>query len=47
MHVEYDALLRNSTWTLVPPPCNANIVGCKWIYRIKRRVDGTIEPYKA
>ncbi|CAM8952089.1 unnamed protein product [Rhodiola kirilowii] len=46
MQVEYDALLRNRTWTLVPPPCNANIIGCKWVYRIKRRADGTIERYK-
>jgi hypothetical protein len=28
MHTEYDALLRNDTWTLVPTS-NMNIVGCK------------------
>ncbi|CAM8972031.1 unnamed protein product [Rhodiola kirilowii] len=47
MQVEYDALLHNRTWTLIQPPRNANIVGCKWVYRIKRRADGTIERYKA
>ncbi|GLT62116.1 hypothetical protein SLA2020_347760 [Shorea laevis] len=44
---EYLALLRNNTWILVPPPSSANIVGSKWVYRIKQRADGTIERYKA
>ncbi|CAM8962810.1 unnamed protein product [Rhodiola kirilowii] len=47
MQVEFDALLCNGTWDIVPPPCNANIVGCKWVYRIKRKSDGSIERYKA
>ncbi|CAM8978436.1 unnamed protein product [Rhodiola kirilowii] len=47
MQVEFDALLRNGTWNIVPPPCNANIVCCKWVYRIKRKYDGSIEHYKA
>ena len=29
------------------PPAAANIVGCRWIYKIKRTADGTIERYKA
>ncbi|WMV09995.1 hypothetical protein MTR67_003380 [Solanum verrucosum] len=41
------ALMRNKTWTLFPPPSNSNIVGCKWVYRIKRKVDGSIERHKA
>jgi histone deacetylase 1/2 len=32
---------------LVSPPTQANIVGCRWIYKIKRKSDGTIERYKA
>lgn len=35
MKNEYEALMRNKIWTLVPRPSNANIVGCKWIFRIK------------
>jgi len=32
---EYDVLVRNRTWELVPPASVSNIVGCKWIFRIK------------
>ncbi|CAM8926310.1 unnamed protein product [Rhodiola kirilowii] len=47
MTEEINALLQNGTWTLVPPSPRHNTVGCKWIFRIKRRSDGTIERYKA
>ena len=47
MNVEFDALLHNGTWTLVAPFPTMNIVGCKWVFRIKRKVDGTIDRYKA
>ncbi|XP_023751330.1 uncharacterized mitochondrial protein AtMg00820-like [Lactuca sativa] len=47
MQTEYDALMRNNTWSIVSCPTNENVIGCKWIYRIKRRSDGTIERHKA
>ena len=47
MQQEFQALMRNNTMSLVPCPTNANIVGCKWIFRIKRRADGSIERHKA
>ena len=47
INVEFDALLCNGTWTLVAPSPTMNIVGCKWAFRIKRNVDGTIDRYKA
>jgi histone deacetylase 1/2 len=46
MHEEFSALLRNETWTLVPPVCGSNLVGYKWIFRIKRNSDGTVTRYK-
>ncbi|KAK1611455.1 hypothetical protein QYE76_035128 [Lolium multiflorum] len=47
MQEEYNALLENKTWTLVPSSPNKNLIDCKWVYRIKRRADGTIDRYKA
>jgi hypothetical protein len=44
---EFNALIRNGTWSLVPPPENHSIVDCKWLFRIKRNRDGTISRYKA
>jgi len=44
---EFDALIRNGTWTLVPLPLHQNIVDCKWLFRIKRNYDGSISRYKA
>lgn len=47
MDVEFEALLKNKTWHLVPPQKGRNIVDYKWVYKIKRRSDGRIERYKA
>lgn len=47
MNTEYQALLKQGTWTLVPPPSGANIIGCQWIYKIKRNSDGSVTRYKA
>jgi hypothetical protein len=43
MKNKYDALLKNSTWKLVPALTHANIIDSKWVYKIKERVDVTIE----
>ncbi|KAK1598830.1 hypothetical protein QYE76_018634 [Lolium multiflorum] len=47
MDEEYKALMDNKTWHLVPPSRNKNLIDCKWVYRIKKRADGSIDRYKA
>ena len=44
---EITTLRENRTWSLVPFYPSMNVVGSRWVYRIKRRVDGSIERYKA
>jgi len=44
---EIKALRSNHTWSLVPFHPSMNVVGSGWVYRIKCRVDGSIERYKA
>ena len=47
MEKEYDLLMENHTWILVPPPPGRNIIQCKWVYRIKYTSTGTLDKYKA
>ncbi|KAM2104670.1 hypothetical protein ACFX1R_015245 [Malus domestica] len=47
MKEEIDALQQNQTWDLVPKPRDVKPISCKWVYKIKRRLDGSIEKYKA
>ena len=47
MQEAYDALLRNNKWSLVPPHSFQNVVGCRWVFKVKRKADSTIELYKA
>ena len=47
MNKEYDSLLKNETWDLVPRPKGVNVVGNRWVYKVKRNMDGTINRFKA
>lgn len=47
MKEEYNALIKNKTWKLVPIPKDKNIIGCKWIYKLKNNAGGTIHKYKS
>jgi len=41
------ALIDNNTWELVPNSGKLNIIGTKWVSKIKRKANGTSERYKA
>ncbi|RVX16292.1 Retrovirus-related Pol polyprotein from transposon RE2 [Vitis vinifera] len=47
MSKEYDALVKNGTWALVPQDNSQNLVGYKWIFRTKCKPDGSIDRFKA
>ena len=47
MHEEIQALRANKTWTLVSFHPSMNVVGSRWVYKIKRKSDGNVERYKA
>ncbi|MCI11288.1 putative retroelement pol polyprotein, partial [Trifolium medium] len=47
MDTELQALQHNNTWTIVDLPVGAKAIGRKWVYKIKRKSDGSIERYKA
>ncbi|KAI5333917.1 hypothetical protein L3X38_024049 [Prunus dulcis] len=47
MQEEVNALHTQGTWSLVQLPANKNLIGCKWIFKIKRHSDGSITRHKA
>lgn len=47
MDAEFDAQQKQKTWELVPLPPNVNLVGCKWVYKLKLPSDGSIAHYRA
>ena len=47
MKEELDALHETGTLDLVDLPFGKSAIGCKWVYKIKTRSDGTVDHYKA
>nr|GEX16390.1 zinc finger, CCHC-type [Tanacetum cinerariifolium] len=44
---EMDSIIGNNTWVLTDPPLGCRPLGCKWIFKRKLKVDGTVEKFKA
>ena len=42
MKEEIEKLIRRSTWKIVPKPEGVNIVGSKWVFRLKKDVNGNV-----
>ena len=47
MNDEFQVLLRNQTWSLVPPSSAQCVVQCKWMFRTKLKANGSLDKYKA
>ncbi|GJU99177.1 ribonuclease H-like domain-containing protein, partial [Tanacetum coccineum] len=47
MYDEYNALVKNGTWILVPRPSNVNLVPSMWLFKHKFHANGTLSRYKA
>ena len=47
MDKEIEALDVTNAWSLVPLPPGKSPIGCKWVYKVKYLLDGSIERYKA
>jgi hypothetical protein len=43
---EYQSIIKNEVWEIVPTPKSKDVVSSKWIFKIKHVVDGSIEKYK-
>ena len=40
-------VLKNETWDVMELPRGKRLIGCKWVFTIKHKADGTIDRYKA
>lgn len=47
MDEELKALEKNHTWDIVDLPPQVKLIGCKWVYKIKLKYDGSVERFKA
>ena len=44
---EYDSIMKNQVWEVVPRPEGTKVVGSRWIYKVKHAVDESVDKYKA
>lgn len=47
MILECNALIKNKTWILVQPTYDRKVIRSKWIFQIKKLMDGTLDRRKS
>ncbi|KAL0461990.1 UNVERIFIED_CONTAM: Retrovirus-related Pol polyprotein from transposon TNT 1-94 [Sesamum latifolium] len=47
MREELNALEKNNNWDIVDLPKGKKAIGCKWVFKVKLKSDGTVDRYKA
>ena len=47
MEEEMCALAENETWDLADAPKGVKSIGCRWVYKVKYNIDGSVSRYKA
>jgi hypothetical protein len=47
MTKEYQSIIKNDVWEIVPKLKSKDVVSSKWLFKIKHAADGSIEKYKA
>lgn len=44
---EYESILKNKVWKIVPRPKDKTIISSKWLFKIKHAPDGSVDKFKA
>ncbi len=47
MQSEYDAIMKNGTWSLCDLPLGKKAIGTKWVYKLKCKPNNSVDRYKA
>lgn len=47
MELELQALLQTVTWVFVILPKGKSVIGCKWVFRVKLKIDRILDKYKS
>lgn len=46
MAEEYESIMNNDVWDVLPRPKGKSVVTSKWLFKIKHGIDGSIEKHK-
>ncbi len=43
---EYDSIIQNYVWDVVPRPQDNSVVSSRWLYKVKKATNGSVEKHK-